>query len=80
MELKVHPNPTNSFLNVQFNTDSKDRNLTYEIVSSTGHLVAQSTYSSSEIDVTSLNEGQFYITIFDSKGIVGVGKFVKIKN
>jgi hypothetical protein len=80
MELKVHPNPVNSSLHVHFNKEAKDQIFTYEILTSTGKLVSQNIYTSSEIDVSSLNEGQFYITILDSKGIVGVGKFVKFKN
>ncbi len=80
VELNVHPNPTNSSLHIHLNKDVKDQNFTYEILSSTGKLVAQGNYSTSEIDVSSLYEGQYNISLMDEKGIIGVGKFIKLSN
>lgn len=53
--------------------------MTFEILNLSGQLLMKGEYSSSEIDVSSIGEGQFYITILSPKGIVGVGKFVKTK-
>lgn len=76
--LVVHPNPTSSLVHVHF-ARSLDQHLIYEIINSTGKLMMQGEFSSTEIDVSNLNEGQYFFSLLDPNGIVGVGNFIKSK-
>jgi hypothetical protein len=54
--------------------------LTYEIMDYTGKRVMQGELKNSQIDVSSLIAGMFFINILNSKVIIGGGKFIKNKN
>jgi hypothetical protein len=75
--IHVHPNPTSSLLNIEIR---KELELTYEIMDYTGKRVMQGELKNSQIDVSSLIAGMFFINILNSKVIIGGGKFIKNKN
>ena len=74
----VYPNPTSDFLNVNIIDEVDDLN--YNIYNSNGKLVAKDRLKRQTIiDITSLNKGKYFLSVFDDKGLVASKNFIVVK-
>lgn len=61
--ISVYPNPSAGFLNVRINSDNEVGTINYEIVDATGRLLMSGYQFESQIDVSNLTTGVYYLTI-----------------
>jgi hypothetical protein len=79
LDVRLYPNPTNDFLNIEANLKT-GKDLLVEIVDINNHLIYSKTHTGFEsfnytLDVSSLSEGVYFIR-FSNSEIVHVSRFV----
>jgi hypothetical protein len=75
LSFKVSPNPANEFIHIQgvdFNEGVK-----IKIISIDGKIMKDEMINQSNISISDLNSGMYFIELTDSKGKIGVTKFIK---
>lgn len=78
VQVEVFPNPTADYLNINVLEDVKD--LTYNIYNYEGKLVTKNKLNkNTKIDVSLFNDGKYFISIMDTKGLVASKNFMVVK-
>lgn len=78
VQVEVFPNPTADYLNINVLEDAKG--LSYNIYNYEGKLVTQNKLNkNTKIDVSLFNEGKYFISIMDTKGLVASKNFMVVK-
>ena len=72
---KLYPNPVKE----SFNIGDLENYVSYEILNTLGQIVKKGTINSNEkeIDVSELNQGIYYIRLYDNKSVIAQKKFIK---
>ena len=74
-ELKVYPNPTDSYINLEINTSSISKVSVFDM---TGKLIETTKHSANQVrlDTNSLNSGNYFLKVETSKGSI-FKRFIK---
>ena len=82
--VKVRPygnvDPANKYLNIESGVKNETQ---YEIFNITGEKIISGTISNSgfkQIPLTGFSEGQYFIRLFSKENIIGVQKFIVLKD
>ena len=74
-ELTVYPNPASDVLNI---AGWNNENMSYSIISSTGHTIFSGTYTGgNSIEISDLRKGVYFIQLVDGENNVQNKKFIK---
>lgn len=75
-KFKIYPNPVKTSFTVENNIKNGD--ISFEVFNALGQLVKKGIMNNkNEINVSELNEGIYYIKLYNNKNIVGQQKFIK---
>jgi hypothetical protein len=76
---KIFPNPVTDILNIQYTNNQSDINLDIVITNLSGSLVLKSVLDAndSKIDISSFQNGFYFLSFFDNNRLIATERFVK---
>jgi hypothetical protein len=77
--LKISPNPVTDILNIQYTNNQSDVNFDFTITDLSGSVLLKSTLTSNndKIDISSFQNGFYFITFFENNRFITTKRFVK---